>query len=234
LVLLSGSAYVAMVRQHQSLQAIAGPRAVQMRSAAELAAQAQRVHADTYKLLTWIGSRFPRDRIDLLVADIRRQHGAIERAFGGLVIQTPKDSAERRHAEQAAMAYRVYVRAAREVVELAHAGQTIGVNVMIKPESAFAVLAQRMGILARLERELAEQASASAAADFRITAGLMPAVILLAAAVSLAITMVMRRVLLAEVAKMQAAPKENGVPRDLPRERRRHGRSHLRLASSRK
>ncbi|MGH8855003.1 MAG: Tar ligand binding domain-containing protein, partial [Telluria sp.] len=48
LVLLSGSAYVAMVRQHQSLQAIAGPRAVQMRSAAELAAQAQRVHADTY------------------------------------------------------------------------------------------------------------------------------------------------------------------------------------------
>ena len=33
--------------------------------------------------------------------------------------------------------------------------------------------------------------------------------------------------------RMAPAPNENGVPRDLPRERRRHERSHLRLASSR-
>jgi methyl-accepting chemotaxis protein len=38
----------------------------------------------------------------------------------------------------------------------------------------------------------------------------------------------------AEAPAAPEAQKESGVPRDLPRERRRHERSHLRLASSRK
>ena len=204
LVLLSSAAYYAMVKQHQSLQSIVGPRAVQMRSATELVAQAQRVHADTYKLLTWLGSSFSRARIDVLIADIHRQHGAIERAFGELMQRTG-DSAERRHVEQAAQAHRLYVRAAREVVELAHADQTIGANAMIKPEAAFSKLVERMGMLARLERELSEQASVAAAADFRLTAALMPFVVLLAVGVSLAITVAVRRALLLEIRGIGAA-----------------------------
>lgn len=204
LVLLSSGAYYAMVKQHQSLQSIVGPRALQMRSATELVGQAQRVHADTYKLLTWLGSSFSRARIDLLIADIHRQHGAIERAFGELMQRTG-DSAERRHVEQAAQAHRLYVQAAREVVELAHADQTIGANAMIKPEAAFAALVQRMGMLARLERELSEEASNGAAADFRLTAGLMPFVVLLAVGVSLAITVAVRRALLLEIRGIGAA-----------------------------
>lgn len=204
LVLLSSAAYYAMVKQHQSLQSIVGPRAVQMRSATELVAQAQRVHADTYKLLTWLGSSFSRARIDVLIADIHRQHGAIERAFGELMQRTG-DSAERRHVEQAAQAHRLYVRAAREVVELAHADQTIGANAMIKPEAAFSRLVERMGMLARLERELSEQASVAAAADFRLTVALMPFVVLLAVGVSLAITVAVRRALLLEIRGIGAA-----------------------------
>ena len=199
LVMLSSGAYYAMVRQHQSLQTIVGPRAVQLRSTTELVAQAQRVHADTYKLLTWISSSFSRARIDPLIKDIHRQHGVIERAFGELARLTPDASPERRHVEQAVLAHRAYVRAVREVVELAHADQTIGANAMIKPEAAFALMTQRMGMLARLERDLSESASSSAAADFRVTAGLMPVVILLAVGVSLAISMAVRRVLLREI-----------------------------------
>lgn len=205
LVLLSSGAYYAMVRQHQSLQAIVGPRAVQMRSATELVAQAQRVHADTYKLLTWLGSSISRTRIDLLIADIHRQHGAIARSFGELARQPASAEQERRHVEQAAQAHRLYVRAAREVVELAHADQTIGANAMIKPEAAFSTLVERMTMLARLERELSEEASNGAAADFRLTAGLMPVVVLLAVGVSLAITMAVRRALLQQIRGIGAA-----------------------------
>lgn len=204
LVLLSSGAYYAMVKQHQSLQSIVGPRAMQMRSATELVGQAQRVHADTYKLLTWLGSSFSRARIDALIADIHRQHAALERAFGELMQRTG-DAAERRHVEQAAQAHRLYVRAAREVVELAHADQTIGANAMIKPEAAFSSLVQRMGMLARLERELSEEASNGAAADFRLTAALMPFVVLLAVGVSLAITVAVRRALLLEIRGIGAA-----------------------------
>jgi len=204
LVLLSSGAYYAMVRQHQSLQTIVGPRAVQMRSATELVGQAQRVHADTYKLLTWLGSSISRPRIDPLIADIHRQHGAIELAFAALARQT-EDGNERRYVEQAAQAHRRYVRAAREVVELAQADQSVGANAMIKPEAAFSVLVQRMAMLADLERQLSEQASNSAAADFRLTAGVMPFVVLLAVGVSLSITMAVRRVLLLEIRGIGAA-----------------------------
>lgn len=205
LVMLSSGAYYAMVRQHASLQNILGPRAVQMRGAIGLAEQAQRVHADTYKLLTWIGSSISRTRIDGLIAGIGRQHGAIEGAFAGLARLTPAGSPERRHVEQAARAHRAYVGAAREVVELARADETIGANAMIKPEAAFAVMTQRMAMLAQLERELSEEASASAAADFRLTAALMPLVILLAVGVSLAITVAVRRALLLEIRGIGAA-----------------------------
>ncbi|MGI4721402.1 MAG: methyl-accepting chemotaxis protein [Janthinobacterium lividum] len=205
LVMLSSGAYYAMVRQHASLQNILGPRAVQMRGAVGLAEQAQRVHADTYKLLTWIGSSISRTRIDGLIAGIGRQHAAIEGAFAGLARLTPAGSAERRHVEQAARAHRAYVGAAREVVELARADETIGANAMIKPEAAFAVMTQRMAMVAELERELSEEASASAAADFRVTAALMPLVVLLAVGVSLAITVAVRRALLLEIRGIGAA-----------------------------
>ena len=158
LVLLSSGAYYAMVRQHASLQDIVGPRADQMRSAAGLAEQAQRVHADTYKLLTWLGSSFSRPRIEALVAGVKRQHETIERSFAGLARLTPPGSQERRYVDQAAAAHRAYVAAAREVVELAHSDQTIGANAMIKPEAAFALMTQRMAMLAALERALSEQA----------------------------------------------------------------------------
>ncbi len=205
LVLLSSGAYYAMVRQHASLQTIVGPRADQMRSAAGLAEQAQRVHADTYKLLTWLGSSFSQGRIDALVFGVKRQHEAIERSFALLSRQTPPRSLERRHVEQAASAHRAYVAAAREVVELAQSDETIGANAMIKPEAAFSLMTQRMAMLAALERELSEEASSSAAADFRLAAALMPVVLLLAVAVSLAITMAVRRVLLRDIRAIGAA-----------------------------
>ncbi|RLM52622.1 HAMP domain-containing protein, partial [Halobellus sp. Atlit-31R] len=122
-----------------------------------------------------------------------------------LVRQTPADGEERSHVEAAAQAHRLYVRAARDVVELAHADQTIGANAMIKPEAASSVLVQRMTMLARLERQMSEQASNSAAADFRLSAGLMPYIVLLAVGVSLAITVAVRRVLLREIRGIGAA-----------------------------
>ncbi|MCA1248272.1 MCP four helix bundle domain-containing protein [Massilia sp. MS-15] len=199
LLMLSSGAYYVMLRQHQSLQTIVGPRAVQMRSATGMAAQAQRVHADTYKLLTWLGSSFSRARIEQLIGAVHGQHAAIERGLAVLERQTAAASLERRHVEHAALAYRRYVREVREVVELAHVDETIGANAMVKAEAAFGVLVQRMEMLAALERALSEEASSTAAAEFRVSATLMPVVALLAVAVSLAISMAVRRVLLDEI-----------------------------------
>jgi methyl-accepting chemotaxis protein len=199
LVLLSSGAFYAMVRQNQSLETIVQQRALHMRSAADLVATAQKAHAGIYQLLTWISGSFPHARTDPLISDIHRQHAAIDRGFAALAKLTQANSAERRYVDQAASAYRRYVRAVLDVIELAQNDQSISANAMQKAESAFVVVAQRLTELSRMEQDLSEDASDSAAGDFRLIAFLMPVVILLSIALSLLITMAVRRSLMTEI-----------------------------------
>lgn len=205
LVALSCGAYYAMVRQNQSLETIVQQRAVHMRAASDLVATAQKAHADSYRLLSWISGSFPRKRTDPLVVQIERQHGALERGFAGLAEMTPASSPERRYVDQAAAAHRLYVRAVQDVIEMSQNDQSISANAMQKAEDAFTVVAQRLTDLSRMEQELGEKASDEAAEDYRVTSTLMPIVIVLSIALSLAITMAVRRSLLQEIRGIGAA-----------------------------
>ncbi|MFL6675754.1 MAG: methyl-accepting chemotaxis protein [Massilia sp.] len=205
LVLLSCGALYAMVRQNQSLETIVQQRAVHMRGASDLVATAQKAHAGIYQLLTWISGSFPHARTDPLIRDIHRQHAAIDRGFAVLAEMTQASSAERRYVDQAVSAHRLYVRAVLDVIELAQNDQSISANAMQKAESAFGVVAQRLTELSRLEQDLSEDASEGAAAEFRLTASLMPVVIVLSIVLSLAITMAVRRSLLTEIRSIGAA-----------------------------
>jgi methyl-accepting chemotaxis protein len=205
LLLLSCGAWYAMVRQNASLEDIVGRRAAHMRAASDLAFTAQRGHAGIYQLQTWIGGSFPKSRIEPLIHDIHRQHGLTEAGLRRLARATPAGSAERRFVDGAAAAYTRYVQVVVEVIELARDDQSISANAMSKAEAAFADVAQRLNALAQLEQSLSQEASDSAAADFRAMTWLMPCVILLAIAVSLGITVAVRRSLLAEIRGIGAA-----------------------------
>lgn len=204
LVLLSIASYYAMLRQNASLETIVGQRAASMRAASGLAAQSQKAHADIYRLLSWMGGSFPLARTEPLRQDILAQHQRIAAGLDALARSTASP-AEDRHVEQAAIAYRRYARAVREVIEMAPLDGSIGANAMLKAEGAFALVAQRLNDLAALEEALSRQASNSARTDFRVISGLMPAVVLLAIGLSLAITFAVRRYLLGEIRGITAA-----------------------------
>jgi len=204
LILLSCSAYYAMLRQNASLDLIVQQRAAHMRAASDLVAEAQRAHAQAYQVLTWISGSFPPARLEPLVRDVRSQHAAVERGFATLLEKTAASRDEVRYVEQARAAWRLYVPAVEDVLEIARHDQSISANAMSKAERAFAVVAQRLTALARHEQALSEQASRSAAEDFRLVAILMPIVIGLSIAASLAITLAVRRALLAEVGVIEA------------------------------
>ncbi|MET0859368.1 MAG: MCP four helix bundle domain-containing protein, partial [Telluria sp.] len=199
LIVLSSGAYYAMVRQNDSLETIVDQRAARMRDAAELVASAQHAHTEMYQLLTWMSASFSTARIDALIRDIHQRHNALQRRFASLTRVTAPGSAERRFVEQAESAHATYVRAIRDVIELSPQDHSMSASAMSKAERAFDVVALRLGELSRLERELSEQASDSAQADFRTIATLMPIVIVLSIVLSLAITMAVRRALLREV-----------------------------------
>ena len=205
LVFLSCGAWYAMVRQNASLEDIVGKRAVHMRAASELVFTAQRGHAGVYRLHTWIGGSFPTSRIEPLIREIHGQHALTAASLKRLGAATPPGSAERRYVDQAAAAHGVYVQAVRDVIEIARDDQSISANAMSKADTAFAVVAQRLNALSQLEQALSQQASNSATADFHTMTWLMPGVIALAIAVSLGISMAVRRALLADIRGIGAA-----------------------------
>jgi len=198
LLLLSCAAYYALARQNASLEAIVGQRAASMRAASSLAAQSQKAHADIYRLLSWMGGSFPVARTEPLRQDILAQHERIDAGLAALGDVTLTE-AEDRHVGQAGVAQRRYAQAVREVIELAPLDGSISANAMQKAESAFALVAQRLADLGALEEALSLEASRSAKADFRMISVLMPAVLLLAIGLSLAITFAVRRILLDEI-----------------------------------
>ncbi|MFC5511978.1 methyl-accepting chemotaxis protein [Massilia jejuensis] len=205
LVLLSCGAWYAMVRQNASLEDIVGRRAAHMRAASDLVFTAQRAHAEIYQLQSWIGGSFPKSRIAPLIGDIHRQHALTTAGLRRLARMTPPGSAERRYVDGAGTAHARYVQAVVEVIELARDDQSISANAMSKAESAFADVARRLNALSQLEQSLSQEASDSAAADFRVMTWLMPLVIVLACAVSLRITVAVRKALLGEIRGIGAA-----------------------------
>lgn len=205
LVLLSCAAYYAMVRQNQSLETIVGQRAANLRAATSLAAQSQKAHADIYRLLSWISGSFPAARTEPLRRDILFQHARVKEGLEALAETTAANSLERSHIEQAANAHRSYAQAVRDVIELAPIDPSIGANAMLKAESAFLVVTQRLADLALVEEAMSRRASQQARSEFRMTAALMPAVVVLAVALSLAITFAVRKLLLAEIRGIGAA-----------------------------
>ena len=100
---------------------------------------------------------------------------------------------------QAVQAQRRYAREVTEVIELAQLDGSIGANAMQKAEGAFAKLAQRLAGLVSREEALSRQAAAGARADFQVVSLLLPGGVALAIALSLAITLAVRRILLREI-----------------------------------
>lgn len=208
LIVSSSGAWYAMVRQNHSLVSIVQVRAARIKDATDLVAEAQAVHARSYRLLSGIGGSFSAQRVEALVADIVQRHRAIEGKFASLAANTAAGSAERRLLAHSEAAHATYVRAVEDVIELARADESIGANAMGKAERAFDMVALRLAELSGLEQQLSEAASRRAAADFKTMSTLMPLAVALSIVLSLAITMAVRRSLLREVHEIGAAARD--------------------------
>ncbi|WP_166879190.1 methyl-accepting chemotaxis protein [Massilia mucilaginosa] len=208
LIVSSGSAWYAMVRQNQAVDMIVNERAARIREAGELATDVQQAHARMYQLLTWISASFSAPRIDGLGQDIYQRHAAIERKFAALARRTGGHGPEQRFITQAGAAHATYVRAILDVIEFSQVDHSMSANAMSKAEQAFGVVALRLAELARFEQELSEHASSRAAADFAALSVLMPLLVALSVAATLGITTLVRRALLRGVADVKRSAGE--------------------------
>jgi methyl-accepting chemotaxis protein len=197
LMLLSGASYYGMVRQNASLENMVQVRAARLKSAADVAGDAKYAHANIYQLLAWINGSFAKARLDALIGDINRKHASIGTQLADLA--RVSDPAERKLVEASGAALKAYHKAVTETIEMAQVDQSIATNSMQKAEKDFGVLNAQLVQLQALEKSLSEQAYGAAKAEFRTLGATMAALVLLSIALSLVVTMLVRRAMLADI-----------------------------------
>jgi methyl-accepting chemotaxis protein len=197
LMLMSGAAYYGMVRQNASLENMVQVRAARLKSAADVAGDAKYAHANIYQLLAWVSGSFAQARLTALIDDIHRKHGAIGAQLTQLA--SVSDPNERKLVDASITALAAYRKAVGETIEMAQVDQSIATNSMQKAEKDFGVLNAQLAALAKLEKTLSENAYAAAGAEFRTLGVTMAALVLLSIALSLAVTMLVRRAMLTDI-----------------------------------
>jgi methyl-accepting chemotaxis protein len=197
LMLTSGAAYYGMVRQNASLENMVQVRAARLKSAADVAGEAKHAHANIYQLLAWVNGSFAQARLTALTADISRKHAAIGTQLADLArVSGP---GERTLVDASIGALAAYRKAVGETIEMAQVDQSIATNSMQKAEKDFGILNTQLAALAKLEKTLSENAYAAARAEFRTLGITMAALVLLSIALSLAVTMLVRRAMLTDI-----------------------------------
>jgi len=200
LTLLSGAAYYGMVRQHASLENMVQVRAARLQDAADVAGDAKYAHANIYQLLAWVSGSFAKNRLDALIADIHKKHASIGAQLGALA--KVADPEERKLIDASAAALAAYRKAVLETIEMAQVDQSIATNSMQKAEKEFGVLNTQLAQLAALETTLSERAYAAAGAEFKTLGVTMAVLVVLSIALSLVVTMLVRRAMLADIRKI--------------------------------
>jgi methyl-accepting chemotaxis protein len=202
LLMLSGAAWYGMVRQNASLENMVQVRAARLKSVADVEGDAKYVHANAYQLLAWINGSFAKNRLDALIADIGTRQAAVQAQLQELARMT--DGAERKPVEASLAALAAYRKAVQETIEMAQVDQSIATNSMQKAEKEFTVLNQQLARLAALEKTLIEQAYAAAHAEFHSLGTGMAVLVVLSIALSLAVTMFVRRAMLRDIGAISA------------------------------
>jgi methyl-accepting chemotaxis protein len=197
LVLLSCAAYYGAVRQNATLENMVQVRAARLQAAADIAGDAKYAHANIYQLLASIAGSFGKSRLDALIADIGKKHKAIEQRLHALA--QVSDPAERKLVQASIDALAAYHKSVTNSIELAQVDQSMATGAMQIAEQRFGVLNAELAQLSTLERDLSERAYADAKAEFRTLGLAMAALVLLSIALSLVVTMLVRRAMLSDI-----------------------------------
>ena len=197
LMLLSAGAYYGMVRQNASLENMVTVRAERLKAASDVGAEANRAHANIYQLLAWISASFAKQRVDALIVELGKRHAAIGVQLDEMA--RVSDPAERKLVDASGSALAAYRKSVKQTIELAQMDQSLATSAMQKAEQEFGALNASLGQLAALEKTLSVNAYQAARAEFNTLVVTMAALVLLSIGLSLLVTVLVRRAMLADI-----------------------------------
>jgi methyl-accepting chemotaxis protein len=172
-------------------------RAARLEAAAQVAAEVKHAHANVYQLLAWINGSFASERLEALSAEVVLRHASAGAALAQLA--RVADPSERAIVGASTAALAAYRRGVNDTIEMALVDQSLATNAMQKADKQFAALGAQLAQLSALEKSLSMAAYQRAGAEYRQLVAGMALLVLLSIALSLLVTMLVRRAMLADI-----------------------------------
>jgi methyl-accepting chemotaxis protein len=200
LLAITGCAWYGMVRQNASMENLVQVRAARLKATADVAGEVRLAHANVYQLLAWTNGSFAKARLDALQARIKARHDGVASQLA--LLASAGNADEQRIMAASQQAFTAYRKSVLETVELAQMDQSIAANAMSRAEQQFDALDGQLSMLAALEKRLSEAAFGQARREFGRLGLAMAGLVLLSVALSLALSIRLRALLLRDIHAM--------------------------------
>ncbi|HEX5804179.1 MAG TPA: methyl-accepting chemotaxis protein [Azospira sp.] len=205
LLAVAAVAYLGLRGQQQAIAHLSEVRFEHFKVASRGVGVLDQSLRDVYRLLTWVTSNFPADRVDRLGRDIHASLDRLDATLADLAARPALAAAEREQLDAARAAARSYRQAVLEVVDVARDDVAFAATYLGKAETAFAAMHRPLAALSALEEQLSRDANAAAAADTAATVRIIAGVVPLAIAIALAVSFLVRARILRQVAAIHRA-----------------------------
>src|ERR1043166_3058311 len=184
LLVLGAPCYSVLTRQHSTLQDLGNNRVASYQFAADSAREIGEVHAEVYRLFTWIGN-LKEEKIKEITAQQIAKIDGLTRKLNDFAAKPGIDTAEREIAQTAVKRLAKYRKDVDNAIDLSIADINTGMSAMQTADSDFQEMIKNFQHLVELETRLASGSYESALTAFDRGVATVAAIVALALFVSL-------------------------------------------------
>ncbi len=208
LLVVAGTSYVGLLQQQDALGNIFQVRFKNFRLVAEASDEAQGVYGGTYQLLSSASANFPKPRLEAMTKEL---HAGLKRVGDRLaeVESSPVlDGSEKTALATVAKQFAGYRKATDDVLDIAIEDYVSATSVMSITTTEFEGLIKQLKALIEIEQKLSNDAYNRAADSSALVVKTLAVAVLLSIVAALFVTLLVRRDIVAAVARIKSAAME--------------------------
>ncbi len=194
LLALGAVSFSVLTQQHTALAELFGSRFANYQLAANSSLEVAEVHANVYRLFTWIGN-LKDDKIKQITDQQKAKIDAVIKHTAAFGARPELDSAERRVAEDTVRKLEKYRNDVDTAIDLSTIDINTGMSAMQTADDSFQLMIENFKALVEMEKRLAQDGYDSADAAFDKLIVVLLAILMVALVSSMCIAILMSRMI---------------------------------------
>ena len=208
LLVVAGTSYVGLLQQQDALGNIFQVRFKNFRLVAEASDEAQGVYGGTYQLLSSASANFPKPRLEAMTKELNAGLKRVGDRLAEVENSPVLDGSEKTALATVAKQFAGYRKATDDVLDIAIEDYVSATSVMSITTTEFEGLIKQLKALIEIEQKLSNDAYNRAADSSALVVKTLAVAVLLSIVAALFVTLLVRKDIVAAVARIKSAAME--------------------------